>query len=81
MKQDEYRKLVVSRVRHEKDEVYMYFHDVVVSLITTNKWLLERNVEPSRIVKGSQVLIKGRDGNKDHQLWRMDALEDLKLSE
>lgn len=77
-----YRELTVSSVRHHSDRTDMSFSDSAVILVASDDWLRERGVNPTEIVKGRKVHIKGKGphGNEDRMLCSTNPLEDFQLA-
>jgi|GEM_PF-4128254 hypothetical protein len=75
-----YRKLTVKHARKSAsgERVFLDFEDSKISFELSAKYLKEKGL--ADISVGQQILIKGKHGNEDHELWGVDILDDLKAA-
>lgn len=79
-----YREVVIKSMRKTDTGVDMSFEGSVLSIVISNENLEKRfNIDPSSIVPGTTLFIKGRGnlGNSDVALARPDCLEDMKIAD
>lgn len=75
----DYRELQIKDVVDHKDSISINFYKSAVGFQISKLWLVEHEIDPSKIVSGTKILIKGKLGNEDAMLATFDVLLDLKI--
>ena len=74
-----WRELLVSSVVHYKDSINVGFEDSSIRFQLGKKYLRQCGIYWKHIAEGRRILIKGRKGNEDAHLMRLNALEEIVL--
>jgi hypothetical protein len=78
----DYRRMQVAEIRETTppgDHLLVRLEDSIISLQIPKMLLAFNGI--NNLQPGQELLIKGRMGNNDLQLWGVDTLEDIRLPE
>jgi|GEM_PF-6218442 len=79
-KMGSYRQVTVSRVTPRKDGVDIDLKESPVSLFLSDQALLRFEIDKERIIEGSALLVRGKNGNRDADLWGEDTIMHVVLA-
>jgi hypothetical protein len=74
-----WRELVAKKVTVHDDSMDVSFEACVPSFQMNKEYLKRKGLNWEDIVEGRKLLIKGKSGNTDMNLWRLDALDGIAL--